>query len=316
MLDVQRLRILRSVVSTGSISGTANLLGYTPSAVSQQLTALSRETGLTLVEKHGRGIAPTSAARALAEATDDVLRALTGAQHVVDSLRSGRSGTLKLRYFASVGLAWMPRVVSALQEEFPEVDLELQHAELATDQDSAPADLDVHVSRLQPRPTVGCASYDLLEDPYLVAVSEQHRFARRDVVEMAELEGERWVDNEVDEAPCRMMVLDAAAAAGYRPQFSIGAHDTATALAFVALDLGVTVIPELACLQLPQGVVAVPLVNPTPVRTITVTVREAVAGAPAARRALGLLRAVAADPPSHSRASLRAGTGSHVEQHP
>ena len=165
MLDVQRLRILRSVVSTGSISGTANLLGYTPSAVSQQLTALSRETGLTLVEKHGRGIAPTSAARALAEATDDVLRALTGAQNVVDSLRSGRSGTLKLRYFASVGLAWMPRVVSALQEEFPEVDLELQHAELATDQDSAPADLDVHVSRLQPRPTVGCASYDLLEDP-------------------------------------------------------------------------------------------------------------------------------------------------------
>ncbi|WP_109474551.1 LysR family transcriptional regulator [Ornithinimicrobium cavernae] len=295
MLDVQRLRILRSVVSTGSVSGAAQLLGYTPSAVSQHLSALSRETGLTLVEKAGRGIAPTSAARSLAVATDDVLGALTGVQDVVDSLRTGRSGTLRLRYFASAGLAWMPHVVSVLQDEFPDVSLELRHAELATDQESAPADLDVHVLGLHPRPTVGFTSHDLLEDPYLVAVSRSHPFAGRDSVGMGELQGERWVDNDVGDAPCRAMVLDAAAAAGYRPRFAIEARDTAVALAFVALDLGITVIPRLACRQLPEGVVAVPLVDPTPVRTIAVKVREAVAGTPAARRALELLREVAAE---------------------
>ena len=63
MLDVQRLRVFRAVVASGSVQAAADHLGYTPSAVSQQLTALQRETGLVLFEKAGRGIAPTPAAK-------------------------------------------------------------------------------------------------------------------------------------------------------------------------------------------------------------------------------------------------------------
>ena len=66
MLDIQRLRVFRAVVATGSVSGAAGSLGYTPSAISQHLTALQRETGLTLVERRGRGIEPTSAGLAFA----------------------------------------------------------------------------------------------------------------------------------------------------------------------------------------------------------------------------------------------------------
>lgn len=299
MLDVHRLRVLRSVVSTGSVHGAARLLGYTPSAVSQHLTALSRETGLTLVERVGRGIEPTPAGRALAAATDDVLGALSGAQAVVENLRSGRSGTLTLRYFASVGLAWMPRVVSVLRQEFPDLSLVLQHADLAADQGPTPADLDVFVPRLHPSPPVGYEAHELLSDPYLVVVPETHRFATRDRVATAELEGESWIDNDVGDAPCRALVIDAAAAAGYRPRFSIEAHDFGTAMAFVAHDLGITVIPELACRQLTPGLVAVPLVDPTPVRTIAVMVREAVAGTPATRRAVELFREAAGAVPAH-----------------
>jgi DNA-binding transcriptional LysR family regulator len=299
MLDVHRLRVLRSVVSTGSVHGAARLLGYTPSAVSQHLTALSRETGLTLVERVGRGIEPTPAGRSLAAATDDVLGALSGVQAVVENLRSGRSGTLTLRYFASVGLAWMPRVVSVLREEFPDLSLVLQHADLAADQGPTPADLDVYVQRLHPSPPVGYAVHELLADPYLVVVPETHPFAGRDRVEMSELEGEPWIDNDVGEAPCRALVMDAAAAAGYRPRFAIEAHDFGTAMAFVGHDLGITVIPELACRQLTPGLVAVPLVDPTPVRTIAVMVRQTVAGTPAARRAVELLREAAGAVPSH-----------------
>ena len=58
MLDVHRLRVFRSVVASGSIQAAATNLGYTPSAVSQHVTALQRETGLALISRVGRGIEP------------------------------------------------------------------------------------------------------------------------------------------------------------------------------------------------------------------------------------------------------------------
>ncbi|USQ80691.1 LysR family transcriptional regulator [Ornithinimicrobium faecis] len=294
MLDAHRLRVLRSVVSTGSVSGAATLLGYTPSAVSQHLSALSRETGLTLVDRVGRGIEPTAAGRTLASASDLVLGALSGVQDVVDDLRAGRSGTLVMRYFASVGAAWMPRVVAALQEEFPDVRLVLQHAELAPAADTPAADLDVSVARLHPFPPLGHTAHTLLEDPYLLVVPAGHPLAGRDRVAMAELADESWVDNDIPGAPCRSLAIDAAAACGFSPRFTVDTHDFHTALAFVGHGLGITVMPELACRQLPGDVVAMPLVDPTPVREIRVLVRDTVAGAPAARRAVELLRDCAA----------------------
>ena len=74
MLDIQRLRVFRAVVASGSVQAAADHLGYTPSAVSQSLTTLQRETGLVLFEKAGRGIAPTPAASVLAVATFGVMR--------------------------------------------------------------------------------------------------------------------------------------------------------------------------------------------------------------------------------------------------
>ena len=70
MMDLQRLRIYRAVVAAGSIQGAAANLGYTPSAVSQQVAALSRETGLALIGKAGRGIEPTDAGLELVQAAD------------------------------------------------------------------------------------------------------------------------------------------------------------------------------------------------------------------------------------------------------
>ena len=70
MVDVQRLRVYRAVVAAGSIQAAAANLGYTPSAVSQQVSALARETGLVLLGKAGRGIEPTDAGLALVQAAD------------------------------------------------------------------------------------------------------------------------------------------------------------------------------------------------------------------------------------------------------
>ena len=125
MLDVHRLRVFRSVVASGSIHGAAANLGYTASAVSQHVSALQRETGLTLLTRAGRGIEPTAAGVALAHQIDGVLSRLGDVESFVDDLRAGRTGSLSLAYFASAGAAWMPTVVRLLLQEFPGLRLDL-----------------------------------------------------------------------------------------------------------------------------------------------------------------------------------------------
>jgi len=89
MLDVRRLRVLREFAARGTIAATADALSFTPSAISQQLTALERETGVELLAREGRRLALTDAGRRLVARTEDVLAALEAAQADLEALRAG-----------------------------------------------------------------------------------------------------------------------------------------------------------------------------------------------------------------------------------
>ena len=151
MLDVHRLRIFRSVVASGSVQAAATALGYTPSAVSQHVAALQRETGLTLLERAGRGVRPTASGLALAAQADGVLARLGEAEAVVADLRAGRTGSLSLAYFASVGAAWLPHVVRRLTTDFPGVRLDLELSETIPDDPDSRADVQLVVAAVDER---------------------------------------------------------------------------------------------------------------------------------------------------------------------
>ena len=96
-------------------------------------------------------------------------------------------------------------------------------------------------------------------------------------------------------AACIAAILDACGAAGFSPDFVVEAHDYATAVAFVATGLGVTMVPRLALDAIPAADVAVrPVARPTPVRAIHVLVDETTEDRPALSAFLGLLRDAAA----------------------
>ena len=80
MIDLRRLRLLRELEARGTMSAVAHALGFTPSAVSQQLARLERETGLTLLEKIGRGVRLTDAGRLLATHAERILAAVDAAE--------------------------------------------------------------------------------------------------------------------------------------------------------------------------------------------------------------------------------------------
>jgi DNA-binding transcriptional LysR family regulator len=290
MLDPHRLRVFEAVVASGSVSQAATNLGYTPSAVSQHLAALQRETGLHLIERNGRGIQPTTTGQLLAAEAAAALESLAALDSVVADLREGRVGSLSIRYFASAGAAWIPPVVATLTREFPELRIDLRLLELG-DEPQAPPDVEIFVDYAPSSAVRGYDVHPLLEEPYLVVVPADHPLAPRQRVALHELADEPWVDNDFSRGACRQIVLDACASVGFSPGFHVETHDYPTAISFVAAGVGITVLPRLGVGALPPPAVSVvPVVDPTPLRRIAVRVRASLRENPAARRIVELLR--------------------------
>jgi len=287
-VDVHRLRVLRAVVADGSIQGAAASLGYTPSAISQHLTALQKETGLRLLQRSGRGIEPTEAGRAVAAEAARIFERLADLESLVADLRAGRVGALSVSYFASAGAVWIPPVVATIAREYPRLRLDLRLIELLA-ADSGPPDVEIAVDGAESGGIAGYQVHPLLTEPYLAVVPVTSALARRAQVDLAELRDEAWVDNDVARGPCRQAVLDACSTVGFSPAFHIETQDYPTAIRFVAEGMGITVIPRLGLGTLPNSTAAVPIVNPTPRRSISVRVRDTAANHRAVIRMLELL---------------------------
>lgn len=285
--------MLRSVIATGSIRASSDALNYTPSAVSQQLASLQRETGLRLFERVGRGIVPTTAGRILAAETETLFEAVSRVESVIGALRAGRVGSLSIGYFTSAGSAWLPTVVAALYSEFPELRLNLWLTELRHTEPPDP-DIDIFVEGTDTTRSASVDIHGLIDDPYVAVVRGDHPLAALDEVPLGDLSDERWIDNDVNHGACRRLLLAACAEAGFSPEFAVETYDHRTAIPFVATGIGITVIPQLGTGDLPKGLTTVPIVSPTPVRHISVAIKKSVSDHPAALRTLELLKAAVA----------------------
>ncbi|MES5825063.1 LysR family transcriptional regulator [Streptomyces sp. RG80] len=293
MLDVRRMQVLRAVVSSGSVTGAAAVLGYTPSAVSQQIAALEKEARTELLERVGRGVRPTAAGLLLTGYADTISRQVAEAETALADLLAGRTGRLSVRYFATAGASLVAPAVARLRTEHPGVQIELK---LIDPEDPLPdvregrADLALVVG---PTEREGVRSLHLLDDPYLAVLPEGHRLADASDLELSDLADEPWVGSEWP-GPCLDAQLAACEAAGFRPRFVVESEDYVTAQGFVAAGLGVSLVPRLGLgVGVRPGVVVRELRSPQPSRSIYAAVRETAPPQPALRAFIAALRAAA-----------------------
>ncbi|KUM76811.1 LysR family transcriptional regulator [Streptomyces griseorubiginosus] len=292
MLDVRRMQMLAAVVSTGSVTAAAARLGYTPSAISQQVAALEKEAGTELLERAGRGVRPTAAGLLLTEHADAIGRRVAEAETALADLLAGRTARLSVRYFATAGARLVAPAVARLRSERPGVRIELKLA----GPDPLP---DVREGRADLALVVGPGEHDgvrllhLLDDPYLAVLPKAHPLAARRTLRLTDLAGEPWVGSEWP-GPCLDAQLGACAAAGFQPRFVVDSEDYATAQGFVAAGLGVTLIPRLGLGGRHPDVVVRPLRGPEPTRAIQAAVRETASPQPALEAFVAALREAAA----------------------
>lgn len=295
MLDVTRLRVFRAVVHAGTVQAAAVNLGYSPSAVSQHITALQRETGLALFEKSGRGIAPTPAGLALASGSEEVMVSLGRLTGLVEDLREGRTGSLSIGTFPSAGQYWVPQIAQVLAREFPSLLLNLDLIDVIEGPRSAyDIELRAEDPALPPTSVEGHRRYELVVEPYVTVLPVDHPLAGNSQIELADLSGERLIAEGVPDTTCAGILRRAWASAGVMPRYVARSSDHHAALALVSAGVGVTLVPRLAMGRLAAGLVERPIAGESaPARRIVAFVSEAAAPRKAVVRALDLLHGVA-----------------------
>ncbi len=272
MLDVKRMKVLREVASRGSFSAAAEALSFTQSAVSQQVAALEREVGTTLLERGPRGVRLTDAGRTLVSHTDAILSRIECAEDDLAALAGLRGGRLRLASFQSAGATLVPRAVAQFHDRHPDVELSMVEGEPEEAQERLRSgEIDVAlVYDFEPVPdTLGkdLELTHLIDDPYDAVLSKEHKLAKRRRLKLADLSEEPWIGATLA-CGCRLLTDRACLDAGFAPNVAFETDETMAAQAFVAAGVGVTIYPRLGLSPLHPGVVARSLGRDAPRRRI------------------------------------------------
>jgi DNA-binding transcriptional LysR family regulator len=281
-----RLRAFALVLDLGSVSAAADVLGYTQSAVSQQLAALEREVGAPLVDRTQRPLRPTAAGAALRPHAERILAELGRAEAAVDALRGG-SPRIRLAAFHSALSSFVPAAVRDLRRAHDDLVVEVLQLETHEAVEwlrSGQADLAVvHLMPGVAVPdTAGLQRRRLLTDHLYAVLPERHRLAHRDALDFADLESEPMILPRRGTAAGRFraVVELLCAQAGFAPRVAYELEDLPAVQAFVSAGIAVVPMHGLTLATLPRGVVARPLGDPTAgSRTIEALAPAAVAPA-------------------------------------
>jgi DNA-binding transcriptional LysR family regulator len=318
MLDLRRLRLLREFASRGSIAATAAALGYTPSAVSQQLGALERETGAALLDRTAHSAELTDSGRRLAEHAEQILAMVEAAEADLSAHVQVPSGRVVVAAFPTAAIAFAPALARSLRAH-PALTLLLRQTgqgEGMRQVRSGEVDValvDDWSGRLPDSATGVLRLYHLIRDPLVLVVPRDHWMADpAEPVDLRRLREEPWMAAPAGEPSRQAVDLLLAGVGGARPvpwEF----EGLATILGLVAKGIGIAAIPALtltasdACLpgqrepdsaadrRAANRPVAIRELPGTPARNVYAVARTASVRRPSVAVVLTALIAAAAD---------------------
>jgi len=172
-LDLRHLIALKAIADEGSFGRAAERLGYTQSAISQQIATLERIVGLRLIERPGgpRPISLTEAGRILLRHAEAIQARLLAAKADMAALEAGDAGRLRVGTFQSVGAKIIPTLLRRFSESHPQVEVLLSESqdesELLQMIERGELDLTFWTLPVAPGPY---ETVELLTDPYVLVV--------------------------------------------------------------------------------------------------------------------------------------------------
>jgi DNA-binding transcriptional LysR family regulator len=300
MLEIRRLILLRELAVRGTLAAVAEALNLSPSAVSQQLSLLEKEIGMTLLRKAGRGVRLTAAAEVLVESVGEVLDTLERAEARLQASATRVSGRVRVAVFQSAALALMPATLRAMAARFPDVRVEMVQREPAEAlRETWAREFDMVIAEQYPAHAAphhpGLDRRPLTTDAIRLALPAEAA-APRPVGSLAEARAMPWV-MEPRGTASRHFAEQVCRGAGFEPDVRYETADLQAHIRLVESGNAVAMIPDLVwagrdtsgrLLDLPGA----------PRRTIFTVQRLAGAASPAANALRETLESTAASGPA------------------
>ncbi|WP_404500234.1 LysR family transcriptional regulator [Arthrobacter sp. GAS37] len=315
MIEIAALRALVAVEQQGSVVAASEAMGFSPSAVSQQIKKLEKQSGVTVLERHGRGVLLTDRGMALAEYGRRILGELEELQATLLADPAKPSGVLRLVGFSTA----CGGLVGPMLRKLGAAQAVAAGSSAAGSSGLGGSGLEIRVVAEDPREAVqrvatgeadlgvvhnwhsvplvipeNMIHEDLCLDTADVLLNSAHPLAGRTAVEPSDLVDERWISTPAG-AICNEALLAIFAGLGRVPDIRIYDPDFSTHIAMVQQGVAVALVPRLGRPELPAGVVAVPVVNPMQQRQVGIVYRKTMTASPSIRHVVRLLQDVAAE---------------------
>lgn len=293
MIDLVGLVALQAVDAHGSVAGAAAALGYTPSAVSQQVKRLEKQTGVPLLERVGRGVMLTGQGRHLVDAGAQLLSDLEAVESGLHAQADTVSGHLRVAAFSTAMRGLIAPVVRDLGRAHPALTLNLVECEPWDTIDLVATgrhDLGL-VHRWGDVPLIvpeHLVTLPVAHDVADVIVHLDHPLAARASVTPHDLVDEGWIATP-EGTICRQWLTRMYAGTGRLPRIAHQAMDFDSHLALVRAGLGIALVPRLGRSPLGDELVALPATDPVPTRDVIAVHRRSMAASPAVNAVLGAL---------------------------
>jgi molybdate transport repressor ModE-like protein len=295
-VELRHFAALQALATEGSFGRAAERLGYTQSAVSQQIATLERIVGEKLVERPGgpRAISLTEAGELLLRHADAIAARLQAAQADLAALDAGDAGPLRIGTYQSVSARLLPALLPGFAAAWPQVEITLQESaddgELVEMVERGELDLSFVVLPLDPGPY---ESVELLRDPYVLVVPAGSPLASRErAPSLRELLEQPLISNRT----CRTTrhVEDRLRQAGRDPRIAFRSDDNGTVQALVAAGVGIAIVPRLTVDATDPSIKVVDLGERVPPRLIGIAWHRDRRHTPAAQGFVELARTLTA----------------------
>lgn len=276
VMDTKALMTLHNVVRTGSFAATARELGYTASAVSQQMSTLERTLGISLFERSAKSMIPTEAAHSLDERIEEIVDLLDRIDIDIARLGAGQTGRLRVGTFDSAGGPILGRAMARFLVNRREVEITLEEGEpYELFPRVADGSLDIALGFsydfVPPQFPHSLNVTEVMREQLFIVSTRRHRLASKASVDFAELSEDTWVAHR-EETGSHKCLAALCAKAGFAPKIAFESNNLGTVQGIVSAGLGVAMIPEISLINRDE-VAVLPIATPMPQRRIVSATR-------------------------------------------
>ena len=268
-MNLKRYRFFLQTVRSGSLSGAAEALGCTQSAVSQMISGLEKELGVGLLHRSRTGIRLTEEGRLLLPEIERLLEAQKRIEDLCEDFRGGERGTVVVASFSSVAVHWLPGIFKAFGESHPGVELRLNTGDYH-DVSQWLGSGAANVGFATPSCAGDCRFIPLYRDPLLAVLHPEHPLADAPEFPVERMATESFLGLL---AASDQDARDYPASAGIEPNIRLSTKDDYTILAMVRSGLGISIMQELLLRGETEGLRLLPL-KPRAYRTIGLALTE------------------------------------------